>query len=47
MENDAQKCTNEEHDKMKAIVFCKECQIYMCNKCESFHSKLPLNNIII
>ena len=40
MENISQICSNEEHEKIKAILFCKECKIYMCNKCENYHSKL-------
>ena len=38
MENISQICSNEEHEKIKAILFCKECKIYMCNKCESYLS---------
>ena len=40
MENQSQMCSNEEHVKINAIYFCKECKIYLCNKCENLHSKL-------
>ena len=29
-----------EHKELEAILFCKECNIYMCNKCEKLHSQL-------
>ena len=43
------KCSMEEHKEINAIKFCPECRIYMCNKCDNFHSSLfknhhPLNN---
>ena len=28
------------------IFFCQDCKVYMCNKCESFHSKLLKNHYI-
>ncbi len=34
------KCFTEEHKEIKAISFCPECKIYMCNKCEKIHSGL-------
>ena len=32
------KCSLEEHKEIKAIKYCPECRIYMCNKCENYHS---------
>ena len=32
------KCFTEEHKDIKAISFCIECRIYMCNKCEKYHA---------
>ena len=32
------KCTSEEHKEIDAISFCPECKIYMCNKCQNYHS---------
>ena len=40
MENTSQKCSSEEHKEIDAIYFCQECKIYLCNKCEKFHSML-------
>ena len=38
------KCYNKNHSEIKAITFCKECNVYMCNKCENFHSELFRNH---
>ena len=40
MEIQKKKCTSKEHRKIDAIIYCNECKIYMCNKCETFHSTL-------
>ena len=34
------KCSLKTHKENDAISFCQECRIYMCNKCEKFHSEL-------
>ena len=34
------KCSFEDHGNIDAISYCKLCKVYMCNKCEAFHSKL-------
>ena len=34
------KCSSKEDKDIDAICYCGECRIYMCNKCEKFHSKL-------
>ena len=39
-----QKCSSKKHEQIDAIIFCLECRIYMCNKCENFHSELFLNH---
>ena len=44
MEKNSQKCSSIEHEEKDAISFCFECKVYMCNKCESFHSKLCKNH---
>ena len=38
MENIIKKCSLKEHKDIDAIYFCQECRIYICNKCDSFHS---------
>ena len=32
------KCSLEEHKEIDAIIYCPECRIYMCNKCQKTHS---------
>ena len=32
------KCSSEEHKENDAISFCPECRLYMCNKCQNYHS---------
>ena len=39
-----QKCSSKKHEEIDAIIFCLECRIYMCNKCENFHSELFQNH---
>ena len=34
------KCSLRNHKENDANSFCQECRIYMCNKCEKFHSEL-------
>ena len=34
------KCSLAEHKEIDSKIMCSECNIYMCNKCETFHSKL-------
>ena len=38
MENFKKKCSLKEHKEIDAIYFCQECKIYICNKCDQFHS---------
>ena len=40
MEDNYKNCSLPEHQKIKAIYYCHECKIYMCNKCEKIHSGL-------
>ena len=40
------KCSLEEHKEIDSKIICIECRIYMCNKCEVFHSKLFPNHQI-
>ena len=34
------KCSAKLHKEISAISYCQECKIYMCSKCEKFHSEL-------
>ena len=38
------KCSSKEHENIEAISYCKKCDIYICNKCETIHSKLCQNH---
>ena len=38
------KCSLEEHKDKIAIKYCSECRIYMCNKCENYHSSSIFKN---
>ena len=38
------KCSFKEHSESNAIIYCVECKIYMCNKCEKHHSNLFINH---
>ena len=38
------KCSSENHSDKEAIVYCNFCSLYMCKKCETFHSELFKNH---
>ena len=38
------KCSLNEHKEIDSKIICFDCRIFMCNKCESFHSKLFPNH---
>ena len=40
MESQRKKCSFEEHKDINANIYCKKCEIFMCNKCENHHTKL-------
>ena len=46
MENKEKKCSFKEHEEINANYYCGECRVYMCKKCENFHSKLLHNHQI-
>ena len=49
MKNEKKRCNSnasKEHGEVDAIIYCLECKLYMCNKCETLHSKLFLNHHI-
>ena len=45
MEIIKKKCSSKGDEKIDAIIYCGECKIYICNKCEKFHTKLFDNHI--
>jgi len=40
------KCSQKKHIELNAISFCFECNLYLCNKCKSYHSELFDNHHI-
>ena len=38
------KCSLKDHEENDAIVYCQDCKIYMCNKCNNHHSQLFKNH---
>ena len=44
MENKKYKCSSKEHNEFDANCYCQKCDIYMCNKCEKFHTSLLPNH---
>jgi len=38
VENNKKKCSLNEHKENDAVIYCQECKVYMCNKCEKMHS---------
>ena len=39
-DNNNKKCSLLEHKEIDAIIYCKECGIQMCNRCNNHHSSL-------
>jgi len=44
MDDQIKKCSFKDHKETNAIFYCIQCKVYMCNKCENFHSKLLENH---
>ena len=44
METQKNKCSFKDHSEITANSYCRECKIYMCKKCENYHSNLLLNH---
>ena len=42
-----EKCSSICHREIDALSFCGECKLYMCNKCDKFHSEMFQNHISI
>ena len=34
------KCSREDHVNNQAISYCQKCEVYLCEECDTFHSKL-------
>ena len=37
MENTKKKCSYKDHKEFDSNIYCSECKIYLCNKCQSYH----------
>jgi len=44
MEQSKKYCSLPGHSKNKAISFCSECKLFMCNKCENQYSEICKNH---
>ena len=42
--SEQRKCSLKKHSDINALLFCQECNIYMCNKCNNYHSELHENH---
>ena len=40
MNNQKKTCSFQGHENIPSNIYCISCNVYMCQKCESFHSKL-------
>ena len=38
------KCSLKKHEELEAIIYCQECKMNMCNKCEIHHTELFENS---
>ena len=38
------KCSLKKHNEYDAVLYCQECNIYMCNKCANYHTELFENH---
>ena len=41
------KCSLKKHSEIEAISFCKQCKIYLCNKCHNMHPEVHDNHTLI
>ena len=44
MKEETKYCSLKKHNDIPASSYCQECKIYMCEKCENFHSELFTNH---
>ena len=44
MKEEAKNCSLKKHNDIPSNSYCQECKIYMCEKCENFHSELFTNH---
>ena len=34
------KCSSKKHKDIDSIIYCQDCKLYMCNKCNQYHSEI-------
>ena len=39
-----EKCASVNHKEIDAVSYCGECKVYLCNKCNKFHSEIFVNH---
>ena len=44
MKKQGHKCASIKHGDIEANNYCLECKIYLCNKCQNFHSEILQNH---
>ena len=44
MKKQGHKCASIKHGDIEANYYCLECKIYLCNKCQNFHSEILQNH---
>ena len=47
MDIQSQTCSSKEHKEINAVSYCCNCRVFMCNKCQIFHSNLLNNHKVI
>ena len=47
MEEIRKKCSSNKHKDIDAISYCKNCKLYLCNKCRNMHSEFYDNHNLI
>jgi hypothetical protein len=40
MKKESKKCSNKKHSEINAVIYCVQCKIYLCNKCQNSHGDL-------
>ena len=46
MENKSNNCSAKDHQEIKAISFCQECRLYMCENCKKIHLDLYNHHLL-
>ena len=44
--NSVKKCSSIKHEKSPAIIYCQDCRLYMCEKCQDYHKQYYAHTLI-